>query len=76
VLPSLAAFLFFSLAVVACGLPLVVAHPAPAGALGGVLGVPSAGVVAGGVVTSLALATGLGTAGYRFAVSKFDGYTL
>lgn len=76
VLPSLAAFLFFSLAVVACGLPLVVAHPAPAGALGGVLGVPSAGVVAGGVVTSLALATGLGTAGYRFAVSRFDGYTL
>jgi hypothetical protein len=32
--------------------------------------------VAGGVVTSLALATGLGTAGYRFAVSRFDGYTL
>jgi hypothetical protein len=76
VLPSLAAFLFFSLCVVACGLPLVAAHPALAGALGGVLGIPPAGVVAGGTVASLALATGLGTAGYRFAVSRFDGYTL
>jgi hypothetical protein len=77
VVPSLVAFAVFSIALGCCAVPLVAALPGVASAVAGGIGVVGpVAVQAIGGAGALALVAGVGVAGYRYAVSTYDGYRI